>query len=411
MTERYNTICCWCWENNKIFHASKTFEDWEIHCIDKGHPRLQTTGMGRNEEYATYGTYGYFMGKFILKIPYYDDREKGSYLTIMASKKSQILDIKKLKHKELKEADIRADIDWIYDQLGKKSPKIVISQSYKAQKSLIKKATTKTKGASLEATYNQTIRNKGLTKDITEEQIEELRERYGSTSENFALDRTTEVLTKNTANAESDQYFGAGFELFYSLDMETDKRLYKMYEKGIFNIEYYEKECHICEFPVALRFDKENRLHGGEKAAIQFADGNDYFLVRDVYFDAEMWEKIQSRKMPIEEILSLPNVEQRSVAIEFMGPESLLEQSQATKIHGTTERGNTLYHVKLKMGDANSWNDGGSYTYTLLQYACPSTDRKYASFVPENIMDADEAMAWKFSLTKEEYLNEMVQET
>jgi hypothetical protein len=63
------------------------------------------------------------------------------------------------------------------------------------------------------------------------------------------------------------------------------------------------------------------------------------------------------------------------------------------------------------MGQANSWNNGGKYTYKLLRYGCPSTDRQYASFIPENITDADEAMAWKHRLTKEEYLNDLKVET
>jgi hypothetical protein len=318
-----------------------------------------------------------------------------------------IHDVKKLKYKPVTEKDIKADIVWIYKELGLEKPKIYIADSYKSQKQLVQKYK---KSESLASRYNETIRNKGLTRDISEEAIEELRKRYGSTTDNVALDRVTEVLTKNTPDFQTDQYFGIGFEMFYSLDLKMNKKIFDFYAKGIFNIEYYEKECFICTNPKAIRFDKKDRLHGGEKAAIEFADGHDYFLVRDVYFEAEMWKKIQSRKMPIGEILSLPNVEQRSVAIEFMGPESLLEQADAVKVHGKTERGNTLYDVKLKMGAENSWNNGGEYTYKLLQYACPSTDRKYASFVPETINNADEAMAWKFNLTLDEYLHQMVKE-
>lgn len=321
---------------------------------------------------------------------------------------SKIIDVRKVTHKEVTEKDVASEITWIYKAMDLKKPKIYIADSYKAQKQLIQKYK---KSDSIEAKYNDKIRNKGLSSDISEEAIEELRERYGSTSENFALDKATEVLTKNTVNASTDQYFGAGFELFYSLDEETDKLLYEFYAKGIFNIEYYEKECFICTFPVAMRFDKENRLHGGEKPAIEFADGNHYFLVRDVYFDADMWKKIQSRNMPINEILALPNIEQRCVALEFLGPEKLLEQSKAVLIHGPTKKGNSLYTVKLNMGSNRVGNAAGEYEYKLLQYGCPSTDRKYASFVPEDIKDADAAMAWKFNISKEQYLTDLIAES
>lgn len=325
----------------------------------------------------------------------------------MASTK-HVHDVKKLIHHDLTPKDIQSDLKWIYGEMGiTELPKIYIADSYKVQKQNVQKYKT---SESLASRYNETIRNRGLTRDISEEAIEELRDRYGTTNENVALDRLTEVLTKNTPNFQTDQYFGSGFEMFYSLSLELNKKLFNFYKKGIFNIEYYEKECFICTNPVAIRFDNQDRLHGGEKPAIEFADGHSYFLVRDVYFEAEVWKKIQSRKMPITEVLSLPNVEQRSVAIEFVGPEAILEQCDAKKVHGTTARGNTLYDVTLQMGERNNWNDGGKYTFKLLQYACPSTDRKYASFVPEEIQDADEAMAWKFHLTKKEYLEDLKHE-
>lgn len=321
---------------------------------------------------------------------------------------SKILDIKDMQYKQLTAKDISADITWIYKMMGEAKPKIYIADSYGAQKALVKKYA---KSDSLEPTFNEKVRNLSLDKGITEEQIENLRKQFTNSETNTKLDKVTEVLVKNTPDSQSDQYFGAGFEMFYSLDEKTNARIYKMYMKGIFNIEYYKTECFICAHPVAMRFDDQNRLNGGEKPAIEFADGNSMYFARDVFFDAKTWKKITSRKMPLGEILSLPNVEQRSVAIEFMGPESLLDCKEAILVHGPTKRGNSLYDVTLQMGDANNWNQGGKYTYKLLRYGCPSTDRQYASFVPENIKDADEAMAWKFKLTKEAYLNDIVKET
>jgi len=323
---------------------------------------------------------------------------------------AKIIDVRKVTHKEVIEKDVSKHITWVYKQLGLKKPKIRIADSYKVQKANVHKHKT-TRGKSLESQYNDVIRNKGLTTDISEEAIEDLRKRYGSTSENFALDKSTEVLTKNTPNSDTDQYFGVGFELFYSLDEEADKKIYDFYNKGIFSIEYYEKECFICTFPKAMRFDSENRLSGGELPAIEFADGNNYHLVRDVFFDSDTWKLVQSRTMPVKDVLGLPNIEQRCIALEFLGPEELLKQTKAVKIHGTTKRGNALYEVELNMG-TNRWgNDSGKFKYKLLQYGCPSTERRYASFVPEDIVDADSGMAWKFNISKEQYLNDMREET
>ena len=317
---------------------------------------------------------------------------------------SKILDIKQLKYKELTKKDVLTDITYLYKLMGHKVPKIYFADSYGAQKQQVKKYA---KSESLEPTYNDKVRNKSLENGIHEKQIENLRKQYGNTATNTKLDKVTEVLVKNIKGSDSEQYFGGGFEMFYSLDEKTNTRIYKMYEKGIFDIEYYEKQCFICANPVAMRFDDQNRLSGGKKPAIEFADGNDMYFARDVFFDAKTWKKISTGKMPLKDVLTLPNVEQRSVAIEFLGPDVLLDCKEAKIISGPSKRGNTLYDLELQMGEANNWNNGGKYTYKLLRYGDPSTDRQYASFIPETISDADEAMAWKHRLTKDQYLNEL----
>lgn len=310
--------------------------------------------------------------------------------------------------REITEKDVRADVNWIYKQMGYSKPKIYIAESYRAQKQQIVKYA---KSERCDTQYNICVRNKGIDKGFTAEKVERLRKQFGSTEENDKLDKLFSVLVKNTDDSDSEQFFGAGVEMFYSIDDATEKRIAKFYRKGVFDITYFQDECFICCFPIAVRFDDQNRLSGGERPAIEFADGNNMYFARNVFFDADTWTRLHNRTMPLSEILTLPNVEQRSVAIEFIGPEALLECDTAQCISGPTERGNTLYAVTLKLGEANSWNNGGNYEYKLLRYGCPSTDRQYASFIPEHIDDADEAMAWKHRLSRDEYLNDIVKET
>jgi len=310
--------------------------------------------------------------------------------------------------KEITEKDVRADVNWIYKQMGLGKPKIYIAESYHTKQQQILKYA---KSERVDKLYNVNIRNKGIEKGFTQEKVERLRRQFGETTENEKLDKVYGVLISNTPNSDTDQFFGAGVEMFYSIDEATEKRISKFYRKGVFSISFFENECFICCFPVAVRFDDENRLSGGEKPAIEFADGNNLYFARNVFFTEDIWTRLHNREMSLTEILNLPNVEQRSVAIEFIGPEALLECDNTELISGPTERGNTLYEVELKMGDANRWNNGGNYKYKLLRYGCPSTDRQYASFIPEDIEDADEAMAWKHRLTREEYLNDIVKET
>ena len=49
--------------------------------------------------------------------------------------------------------------------------------------------------------------------------------------------------------------------------------------------------------------------------------------------------------------------------------------------------------------------DGEKIFPRFVKYKDPSTDRIYWSFVPDDILTADEGMAWKFQLEEKEYEN------
>ena len=74
-------------------------------------------------------------------------------------------------------------------------------------------------------------------------------------------------------------------------------------------------------------------------------------------------------------------------------PDKILVEAGAT-LKNFSKRGNELYETKRIIRNR---------TLKILKYVDPSTGRIYISFVPDHINDADEAMAWKFSITKQEY--------
>lgn len=83
---------------------------------------------------------------------------------------------------------------------------------------------------------------------------------------------------------------------------------------------------------------------------------------------------------------------QRIVALDILrheDPDRFLKTIKANKSPAPSLRGNELW-----VSDGRCW----------LRYADPSTHEIYVSGVP-NRDDADNAMAWKFRLSKEEYLS------
>jgi len=96
-----------------------------------------------------------------------------------------------------------------------------------------------------------------------------------------------------------------------------------------------------------------------------------------------------------QQIQRIREMERRFVQMRYEDPDFLLLEFGA-KLKNYSKRGNELYETKTLIPNR---------TIKLLKYVDPSTDRIYLCFVPDTINRADEGMAWKFSISEEDYHN------
>ena len=160
---------------------------------------------------------------------------------------------------------------------------------------------------------------------------------------------------------------------------------------------FYEKECWLVEHPKTLDRDNLGKLHSVKGKAIEWRDKTGYYFVHGVKFDKKLWLKVTNPKVTIKTILTIDNIEQRMAALKLVGVEKLLESKESTMIDESA-RGNKLYKIE------------GVFDQTayFLSYECPSTGRVYVSGVDPELGEnesADECMAWKFNISKNEYLS------
>ncbi len=93
--------------------------------------------------------------------------------------------------------------------------------------------------------------------------------------------------------------------------------------------------------------------------------------------------------------ISVENIEQRVKKMQRLGINHILKKTHAILID-ESKRGNKLYAMKDKLVP--------NYTLKYLVYDDPSSPEKtYGCFVPSSTLKADQAMAWKFQITEEEY--------
>jgi hypothetical protein len=186
-------------------------------------------------------------------------------------------------------------------------------------------------------------------------------------------------------------------------DDENFNMFRDMIRAGIWTSCYYEHRVLVCRLPTKVSKDEQGRLHSTTGPAVQWRDGSGQYFLHGINFwqnlddymsEPELWRKIVSSKdLSLNEILRIPNMERRYVALKLYGAEKLLQEARAQRID-KSERGNELYKIENLI-----WGR----ILKLLKYKDPSTDRIYVSFVPYEYEKADEAMAWKFQLKEEEY--------
>ena len=182
---------------------------------------------------------------------------------------------------------------------------------------------------------------------------------------------------------------------------------------------YYLDDLHghiHCLAKPKVRSDDAYRPHSTNSPSISWKWTKIHCL-HGVYFDEKLFYGIVNRNVHGKKIISITNMEQRRVAMDIYGIEKLME-SLDKKLIDKSSRGNELYKINLGYSSRSIWisrrmREWGSTTEQItglvLKYSCPSTGRIYFSGIPEfndneqRIKSADQAMAWKFGLSEEEY--------
>ena len=189
------------------------------------------------------------------------------------------------------------------------------------------------------------------------------------------------------------------FQKFNVCKIENDafESFSKLIETNVYDVIQLDGAYIGCEMPIEVHRDSQHRLHSTGGMAIKWSDGWGIYSLWGVTFDKELFDKVTNRQITAKEVLTLKNIEQRMAALRFLGAESVIEAAESALLNESS-KGNKLYSL-------SGITDQKEYA---LRYKCPSTGREYVSFVDPMIgakKDADLAMAWKFNLSKEEYLS------
>lgn len=158
--------------------------------------------------------------------------------------------------------------------------------------------------------------------------------------------------------------------------------------------------CYVCDRPIKLSFDSEQRLHAEGEPAIQFADGYSLYFSHGVTLP-EKYGKLHPQQWQAQRILEEHNAELRRVLIQEIGYARICQELQATELDSWQKY--TLLRIDADIDGfelADSEDNMGEDIVPekepvhLLKMTCPSTGFIHAMRVPPDITCAREAIRW-----------------
>jgi len=204
------------------------------------------------------------------------------------------------------------------------------------------------------------------------------------------------------ARLDFSSRFGCGFlsswlmsyefmrEITGRIDEVSDMML-NACKTGIMGVIPLGKSAIVILNPRRMEFNAAEEIHCADGSAVEFFDGTSYCLWKGIPVP-DRWI-LEKDRLGLDDLISQKNIELRRILVEIAGYEKMLAKA---KLVNSSKKGNELFVIPKVMNGKD---------LHLLRYSCPSTGRVYVKPVPDEFTGADEAQAWSFGWTLEQYLS------
>jgi hypothetical protein len=166
---------------------------------------------------------------------------------------------------------------------------------------------------------------------------------------------------------------------------------------GGFQIYAYDTFAIVCVKPKLIQRNENLVLHAEESASLKWEDGSEAFFWDGIEIPARLIHNPD--EITADDILKETNAEVRRCYQEILGSEKFGTLLGLTPIDEKRDRfGNELILYRTKDVDKLA----GDHIY-FAKVVCPSTGRNYFLCVPPKIRSVEEAVAWTFGKTVDQY--------
>ncbi|WP_414623909.1 DUF6745 domain-containing protein [Calothrix sp. CCY 0018] len=178
------------------------------------------------------------------------------------------------------------------------------------------------------------------------------------------------------------------------LDYPHDEQRWQILQNIVINCPWFfpfQEICFICNRPIKLSFDRENRLHADGEAAIEHADGYKVYANSGVLLP-DKYGTIPTSEWKSQWLLSERNAELRRILVQGVGNYRICEELGAVELDSWQEY--TLLKIENYI-EVDEWaSQDANEAMHLLKMTCPSTGHIHFLRVPPDINSAREAITW-----------------
>lgn len=179
--------------------------------------------------------------------------------------------------------------------------------------------------------------------------------------------------------------------------IEIDKLSLEFVSKGGFQLIAFENFCVVILQPELIARNADYALHSEDGPAVSWSDGTKLYFWNGVEVPAKLIESPE--QVTRQEILAEQNAEKRRCYQEILGSEQFGSLLGLEAIDRKTDQfKNEIILYRTKERDKLV----GDHIY-FAKVICPSTKRAYFLCVPPKIKSADEAVAWTFGKSPDNY--------
>ncbi|MDE2439054.1 MAG: hypothetical protein KGN01_06745 [Patescibacteria group bacterium] len=194
---------------------------------------------------------------------------------------------------------------------------------------------------------------------------------------------------------------------FYIDNHIVESKLFDDYKAylftGVFNCAYFDDYYLVSACPKKVHRDERGRLHCAYGTAIEWLDDTKNFFIHGVSFpDEDVFNQITKRTIPAKTAISLPDMEQRTIACRILGYDTIIAELNAKVIdHGKRRIAGRKDKLDYYLYEIDLHDD--RLPAKFLKVECPSTGKETLLRVDPHLGNIDAARAWTFPLGNAKY--------